>query len=164
MPAMTRVLVLFVSRAVVPLAVASGVAGCRQNDDPEGGKALYAKVNEGAGFRAWRRAPGFPERKPSFTAHSKAVEIFVNDAIAKTLDGPAPATEWPVGAIVVKEGFDGDERAIVAMMEKRADGWFWVETDGDGEPLYSGKPDVCIDCHDNRSKISDWVYSFDLPR
>ena len=35
---------------------------------------------------------------------------------------------------------------------------------GDGEPLYSGKPSVCIDCHDNRKDYSDWVYSFELPR
>lgn len=148
------------------LAVAAA-GGCRQNDDPDGAKALYAKVSEGAGFRAWRRAPGFPERKPSFTAHASAVEIFVNDPIAKALDGPAPVKEWPVGSIVVKEGYSGDRRALVAIMEKRApgpDGWFWTETDSDGEPLYSGRPAVCVDCHDNRATYSDWVYSFELPR
>ncbi len=144
-------------------------AGCRQNDDPDGARALYAKVNEGAGFRSWRRAPGFPERKPSFTAHARAVEIFVNEPIAGALDGPDPVTEWPVGSIVVKEGFSGDRRVLVAIMEKRApgrgpDAWFWTETDGDGEPLYSGRPAVCVDCHDERARYSDWVYSFELPR
>lgn len=157
-------------RAVVTLLVPSlvglvGLVGCRQNDDPDGAKALYAKVNEGAGFRAWRRAPGFPERKPSFTAHSDEVEIFVNHAMADALDGPEPVKDWPVGSIVVKEGFSGDDRKIVAIMEKRGpDDWYWVETDGEGEPLFSGKPSVCIDCHDNRATYSDWVYSFELPR
>lgn len=155
-------------RLLVLAFLAASLAGaCRQNDDPDGAKALYAKVNEGAGFHAWRRAPGFPERKPSFTAHSSAVEIFVNDPIARALEGPQPIKEWPVGSIVVKEGFSGESRTIVAIMEKRApgpDGWFWTETDGEGEPLYSGRPSVCVDCHDNRASYSDWVYSFELPR
>jgi hypothetical protein len=147
------------------LVLAAGATGaCKQNDDRDGATQLYAKVNEGAGYRAWRRAPGFPQRKASFTAHANAVEIFVSPEVAAALDGPAPVTSWPIGSIVVKEGFRGDERALVAIMEKRADGWFWVETDGDGEPLFSGKPAVCIECHDNRAGSGDWIYSFDLPR
>ena len=155
--------------------------GCRQNDDPEGSRALYAKVNAGAGFRAapWRRAPEFPYRKPSFTAHSSEVEIWINEPMAKTLDGVEPPvkvlapngdvirSEWPVGSIVVKEGFSGGDRKIVAIMEKRADGWHWTETDGEGEPLWSaanGKPDICVECHDNRAQYSDWVYGFEFPR
>lgn len=155
-------------RRLLVLGVLLAFAGaCRQNDDPEGARALYAKVTAGAGFRAWRRAPGFPERKPSFTAHANAVEIFVNEPVSEALDGPEPAGEWPVGSIVVKEGFRGKDRVLVAIMEKRAagrDGWFWVETDGDGEPLFSGRPDVCVECHDARASYSDWVYSFELPR
>ena len=138
--------------------------GCRQNDDPEGARALYAKVSSGAGYRSWRRAPGFPERKPSFTLHSDEVEIFVSPEMSKTLDGPDIVSSWPVGSIVVKEGYSGDKRSIIAMMEKRSDGWYWAELDGEGEPLYSGRPSVCIDCHDNRKNYSDWIYAFDLPR
>lgn len=153
--------------AAVVLALV--LIGCRQNDDPEGAKALYAKVNEGAGFRSgtWRRAPDFAERKPSFTAHSREVEIWINEPIVKTLEGPNTASEWPVGSIVVKEGFNGDERKIVAIMEKRATGWYWTETDGEGEPLWSatdGKPEICVGCHDNRARYSDWIYSFEFPR
>ena len=133
---------------------------CRALQPPEGTPA----IGRASGARAWRRAPGFPERKPSFTAHSSEVEIFVNEPVATALDGPSPVIEWPVGSIVVKEGFRGGDRQIVAMMEKRDDGWFWAETDGEGAPLYSGKPDVCVDCHDNRASYSDWVYSFELPR
>ena len=158
------------------------LCACRQNDDPEGAKALYAKVNQGAGFRSppWRRAPDFPERKPSFTAHSREVEIWVNDVVAQGLDGKEnPPTrlydkdgeyvrsEWPVGSIVVKEGFSGGNRQIVAIMEKRQDGWHWAELDGEGGPLWSatnGKPDICVECHDNRAQFSDWVYSFEVPR
>lgn len=157
------------SRALPALAIfvslsTALLAACTQNDDPDGAKQLYAKINEGPGFRSWRRAPGFPTRKPSFTAHSDAVEVFVSPQLSAALDGPTPITTWPEGSIVVKEGFSGDTRRIVAVMEKRAGKWYWAEYNGDGETLFSGEPSVCTGCHDNRKDYSDWVYSFELPR
>lgn len=148
------------------LAVAASLASCTQDDDPEGARALWTRINADAGFRSWQRAPGFPTRKPSFTAHSREVEIFVSKEMSLALSTPiaTPLTEWPVGSTIVKEGFSGDTRKIVAVMEKRADGWYWAEYDGDGESLFSGRPSVCIDCHDNRKSYSDWVYAFELPR
>jgi hypothetical protein len=150
-------------RGVVVLALVLPVVGCRQNDDPEGARALFQKAESSALVRA----PGYPGRTPSFTAHSKEVEIWVNEPIAKALAGPDPISAWPIGSLVRKEGFSGDKRTLVALMEKRADGWYWAETDGDGESLTSasdGKPSVCVDCHGNRAKYSDWVYSFELPK
>lgn len=141
------------------------LSACGQDDDPEGARVLYEKINAGAGYRSWQRAPGYPTRRPSFTAHANAVEIFVSPEVATTLSAPAPmpAHEWPVGSIVVKDGYSGDSLKLVAVMEKRADGWFWAEY-YDGTAKYSGRPSVCIDCHDNRKDYSDWVYSFELPR
>jgi hypothetical protein len=151
------------------LAVAIAGGACGQDDDPEGARVLWEKINAGSGFRAWQRAPGFPKRKPSFTAHADAVEIWVSKEISVALGAPpsAPLAEWPVGSIVVKEGFadtTGDRRKLVAVMEKRTDGWFWAEYDDGGESKYSGRPGVCVDCHDNRRAYSDWVYAFELPR
>jgi hypothetical protein len=150
-----------VRRAIV-LAVL--LVGCRQNDDPDGARTLYANATA----QATTRAPGWPERRASFTAHSREVEVFVNDVVMKTFDEGAPAiAEWPVGSIVRKDGYSGGEKKIVAVMEKRADGWHWAELDADGEPLWSaanGKPDICVECHDNRAKYSDWIYSFEFPR
>ena len=150
------------------VALVCALAACGQDDDPEGARVLFEKVNAGAGFKSWRRAPGYPTRKPSFTAHANAVEIFVNKEISDVLEtghpAPTPVTEWPVGSIVVKEGYSGDSRRLVAIMEKRTDGWFWAEYDDSGTSKYSGRPAVCIDCHDNRKSYSDWVYSFELPR
>jgi hypothetical protein len=156
--------------ATIALAGVAGLLGaCRQNDDPDGAKKLFADVSQGEGFRAWRRPPQFPRRKPSFTAHSDAVELFVNKPMADALDSKTPLKAWPTGSIVVKEGFSGGTRSIVAIMRKEADGsWTWAEYDAEGEPLYSGKPgsppSICIDCHDNRKDYSDWVYSIELPR
>ncbi|MBX3215908.1 MAG: cytochrome P460 family protein [Labilithrix sp.] len=137
---------------------------CTQNDDPEGAKQLYAKITAGDGFRSWERAPGYATRQPSFTAHADAVDVYVSPEIAAALGGPAPITRWPDGSIVVKEGYRGDERALVAVMEKREGRWYWAEYDGDGDALFSGEPKVCVGCHDKRQSYSDWVYSFELPR
>ena len=138
---------------------------CGQNDDPNGAKDLYARVSAEKGYRAWRRAPGFPNRKPSFTSHSDAVEIFVDPNVSAALDGPNPVRSWPVGSIIVKESFSGDTPTLLAAMEKRADGsWFWAEYDADGKALYSGNPTVCVDCHSHRAAFSDWVYAFEFPK
>ena len=145
------------------LVVGLALAACGQDDDPAGARILWDKVNAGPGFQSWQRAPGFPTRKPSFTAHADTVEVFVSPEIGAAL-GTRLVTEWPVGSIVVKEGFSGSSRRLVAIMEKRADGWFWAKYDDGGAALFSGRPSVCIDCHDNRRSYSDWVYSFELPR
>lgn len=142
-----------------------GGPGCGQNDDPAGAKDLYNRVTAGAGFRSWQRAPGFPGRKASFTDHGDSVEIFVDPNVAKALAGPDPVRSWPLGSIIVKESFSNNTKSAVAAMEKRADGrWFWAEYSADGKALYSGTPSTCIDCHNNRSGYSDWVYSFELPK
>jgi hypothetical protein len=151
------------------VAVVVLLAACGQDEDPEGARVLWEKVNAGPGFRSWQRAPGVPARKPSFTAHKNAVEIFVSPEITAALTTPTadPIATWPVGSIIVKEGFGSltsDSREIVAIMERHADGWFWAEYDDGGSSKYSGRPSGCTDCHSHRQSYSDWVYSFELPR
>jgi len=142
------------------LVVGAAVAACRQNDAPEAATALWDRVHA-ASFRTWRRAPGYEQRRSSNAPHSNDVDIYVNPTLAAALDAQRPLTAWPEGSLIVKEGFDGNEREIVAMMEKRADGWFWAEYDDDGEPLYSGKPDICTDCH---ASGADSVRAFGFPK
>jgi hypothetical protein len=92
----------------------------------------------------------------------------VSPEIERALAGPSPVREWPVGSVIVKEGFSSlrsdARRSIVAAMKKNPDGWFWAEYDDEGDALYSGRPRVCVDCHDRRAAYSDWVYAFELPR
>jgi hypothetical protein len=135
------------------------VAGCGDNQDDAGARALLEKIRADR-YTTWDRAPGYEARRPTSAPHSEFVDIYVNDQVAEVLALGEPLTSWPVGSIIVKDGFDGDELELIAVMEKRADGWFWAEYDDDGDPDYSGRPDICMDCHRSGS---DYVRAFRLP-
>jgi hypothetical protein len=82
--------------------------------------------------------------------------------VADVLAEKKPLAEWPVGSLIVKDGYSNDgELELVAAMEKREGGWFWAEWDGKGSAKYSGSPDICTDCH---SRGADFVRAFSLPR
>jgi hypothetical protein len=135
------------------------LTGCGDNQDDAGARRLLAKVREDA-YRTWERAPGWPSRRSSNAPHGDAVDIYINDTIHEALLVGAALTRWPEGSIVVKDGWDGSDLELIAIMEKRSEGWYWAEFDDDGDPDYSGHPDVCIDCHRDGS---DYVQSFRLP-
>lgn len=121
------------------------LSACGDDQDPAGARALLDRVRA-EDYTSWSRAPGYETRKPARSPHSDAVEIFINEPVVAALESDPPVTEWPVGSIIVKDGYDGNSRELIAMMEKREDGWFWVEFIG-SDSKYSGKPDLCIDCH-----------------
>ena len=133
--------------------------GCGDNQDEAGAKKLLSDA-QADGYRSWERAPGWPARLKSDGPHGGSVDIYVNDVIAEALAVGEPLSAWPLGSIIAKDGWDGSALELIAMMEKRADGWFWAEFDGDGDPSSSGHPDVCIDCH---RRGSDFVRAFSLP-
>jgi hypothetical protein len=135
------------------------VAGCGDNQDDAGARALLEKIRADR-YTTWDRAPGYEQRRPSNAPHSEAVDIYVNDLVAEVLALGEAVSGWPVGSIIAKNGFDGGELELIAVMEKRADGWFWAEYDDDGDPDYSGRPEVCTDCHRSGS---DYVRAFRLP-
>lgn len=108
----------------------------------------------------WERAPGYETRRSSNAPHGGSVDIYVNDVVADALANETGLTEWPLGSIIVKDGFDDGDLDLIAIMEKREDGWFWAEYDNDGDSLYSGKPDLCIDCH---RRGTDHVRAFSFP-
>jgi hypothetical protein len=117
---------------------------CRENTQPAEARALRDRL--GVGYRDWEPVPGYETRRASDTAHGEEVEVFWNElasasAHARPFEGMAP------GSIVVKEAFREDELINVAVMEKRYEGWFWVEWSASGEILFSGRPGLCIDCH-----------------
>lgn len=138
------------------LAISATVAGCGDNQQPEQAAALYREL-QAMDYRSWPRAPGYQARRTSRAPHGGAVEIYVNDVVADALAQGVPEQAWPVGSLIVKDGFDGSELELVAVMDKREDGWFWAEYDDEGDADYSGKPGLCIDCH---RAGSDFVRAF----
>jgi hypothetical protein len=144
-------------------ALAMVLVGCGDDQDPDGASALWERIHA-ENYRGFAHAPGYDTRQPSNTAHSDQVDIYVNATIADAIAAGQPISAWPVGALIVKDGFDDSgDQALVAAMDKRADGWFWVEwSDLSGETAkYSGQPELCIDCH---SSGEDLVRAFTLPR
>jgi hypothetical protein len=145
---------------VIPL-LATLLIGCGDDQDPDGARALWDRIHE-EDYRNFDKAPGYSQRLPSVSAHADMADVYVNDVMATAIGG-APIGEWPVGSLVVKDGFNDDgEHEIVAAMDKRADGWFWAEWDDlSGEKaLFSGRPETCTDCH---QVGSDFVRAFGFP-
>lgn len=141
---------------------ALALAGCGDNQDPAGADALWQKIHD-ENYRGFARAPGWETRKPTGAPHSKQVDIYVNKVIADALAAKKKLAVWPVGALVVKDGFTNDgDLAIVAVEEKRADGWFFAEYNdvAAGKAKYSGQPSICLGCH---TDANDHINAFALP-
>lgn len=146
--------------ALIVLALAA--TGCGDDQAPDEAAALYDRIlNED--YRSFQTAPGYDSPQESSAPHSDRTQIFVNGTVAAVLDAGEPITSWPVGSLIVKDGFDSDdEHALIAVMDKRDDGWFWAEylDPASSESKYSGKPDLCTGCHEAGD---DFVQGFAFP-
>ena len=144
------------------VALVAAGAACTDDQEPAKARELYTRVTS-QDFRSWKRPSHYAGRTASFTAHADAVDIYLNpilaDAVAKGLPPP-----FPEGSLVIKEGYSGSSRKLVAIMEKRDGAWFFAEYGHDGDTLFSGQPSICTDCHDNRAAYSDWIYSVEPGR
>ena len=146
------------SAAVLALALA-GLAACGDNQDDAGARALLVRV-QADGYRTWDRPAGWETRRSSSAPHGNAVDIYVNDVVIEALLTTHADRHWPEGSLIVKDGFDDGDLDLIAIMEKRSDGWYWAEYDDEGDPIYSGHPETCTDCH---ADGSDYVRAFKLP-
>lgn len=133
--------------------------GCTDNQQPGQAQELLDRI--GSEYRDWDRAPGYPGRESSSAPHGDSVEIFINDVVQTALetDHDAPLEAWPQGSIIAKDGYEDGDHEFLAVMEKREDGWFWLERIG-GDIDFSGSPDLCTDCHRGGD---DFVLAFGLP-
>jgi hypothetical protein len=141
------------------VCVVASTAGCGDDQDPEGAAELWERIHAEE-YRSWTRAPGYESRRQSSAPHGNMVDIYVNDALQAAIVGGEPLASWPDGSLIVKDGFDDSDLELVAVMEKRGSEWYWAEYDGEGAAEYSGKPDVCTDCH---SSGADYVRAFGFP-
>lgn len=135
---------------------------CGDDQSPDEGRALYERI-QSESYQSFAKAPGYDTPQPSQAPHSDITQIFVNDVVAAALAANEPITEWPVGSLIVKDGYDSDnDLAVIAAMDKREDGWFWAEwlDPTDSSTDFSGKPELCLDCHDAGD---DFVQGFAFP-
>lgn len=140
-------------------ALSAACGGENENEDEEGALQLLARV-QAEDYREWSRPPGWEARTPSRAPHGAAVDIYVNDSVVAALGSEASLDAWPEGSTIVKDGWNGPELRLIAIMDKRSDGWYWAEYDASGAPAYSGRPATCTNCH---SSGSDFVRAFPLP-
>lgn len=146
-------------RLLLAATLLLAACGSDKNTDEAGARALLTKINEQK-YRSWPRAPGYETRRKAASPHSDEVDIYVNQPVSDVLAKKLPGGNWPVGSIIVKDGFKGSALDLIAVMEKRSDGWYWAEYGSDGTVLFSGKPGVCTDCHESGA---DSVRAFGFP-
>ena len=139
------------------------LSGCgNNNQSPTEARALWERINT-EDYRNFSRAPGYETTQPSFAPHGKSVDIYVNDVVQNALEAGETITSWPVGSLIVKDGFNADgELEIVAVMDKLDTGWFYAEWIGldSIDADYSGQPAVCVNCH---ASGADEVRAFGFP-
>lgn len=119
-------------------------------------------------YREWTRAPGRDMRLATKAPHGHMLEIFINAPLAEAqanADGLG-RTAWPEGSIAVLEGYADElttELSQVAIMQKKHGVWYWEQYQGDDleRPRFSGRPDVCLGCHNTGQ---DFTRSFGLPK
>ena len=126
--------------------------------DEAGAAQLWDRLQTEA-YRTWDRAPGWESRQPTVSVHGQTADIFVNTVASDALQ-TQNLTEWPAGALFVKDGYRNDTLALIAAMEKRSSEWFFAEWDGEGKVKFAGSPSVCLDCH---GAAPDFVFSAVLP-
>lgn len=123
-----------------------GLAGCG-TPDPTADE-LQAEM---AGYDTWAQTATWTGVQPSGGIHGAHVQIWWNDLAFDALSGDGGA-EMPVGAVIVKEGYEDDAGATLqgttAMWKVEGYGWAFGQWDADGALGDFGQPGLCTGCHD----------------
>lgn len=124
-------------------------------------EALWTNELSSGEYREWEKAPGHSEPVKAEGPHGTTVQVLLNEEAAAAL-GTQSATEWPTGAVLVKDIFAaGGELQNVAYMLKTGEGWFYAEYGPGGDVIAEGLEIAsCADCH---AQGSDSVRTVALP-
>lgn len=124
-------------------------------------ESAWELVLAGEVYRSWRTAPGHETPQPATGPHGVKDQVFANEPVFLTLEGPA-ATEWPTGSIIVKDVYDAAGTLIVLeYMQKTDAGWYYASFEPDGQVGTEGlMVGGCQSCH---SRGSDSVFTLGLP-
>jgi len=155
--------------AVWPVLVVAALSACDGDPGftPAPDHELLTQVQDEE-YRAWSRVPGREMRQATQAPHGGLVDIFINEPVAEAVaneDGLG-RTAWPEGSIIVLEGYADEVTTTLsqlAIMQKRHGVWYWEQYQGDDfeRPRFSGRPDVCLGCHNTGQ---DFTRSFPLPK
>jgi hypothetical protein len=147
-----------------------GVSGCGGNaqppaeptppassQQPAAPTSLFDEITA-ASYTQWTPAPGFESRQPAKGPHGDEVQVFLDPSAEKAL--AAGGTEWPVGAIIVKDIYTGGALTQTAAMKKTDKGWYWGEWGPQGPVVGEGLAvEPCESCH---AKGTDGTLSVEL--
>jgi hypothetical protein len=127
---------------------------------------LYERITV-LNYKKFVRAPGFEKRTQSeaemqhFFKEPLTVDIYMNEIVEEALTKDS-IEEWPVGSLLVKDGFLDDKLELISVLEKREDGWFYAEWNGEATAKTAGYAvQVCIGCH---ASGDDMVRAFRFPQ
>ena len=149
-----------IALATVLLLALSTLSACGASEEETTSTNLWAKINKDR-YRTFSKAPEWPTRRTSDSSiHAGTAEIYANRLFQEEYCKNDSLNSWPVGTLIVKEGFDGDTVKVIAAMSKTAEGvWDFAEWDNAGAPIDSGAK--CLSCHKSGN---DYVKGFRFPQ
>ncbi len=106
------------------------------------------------GYSSWGQVAPWTDVQPSVSVHGSFVQIWVNSTGAAAAE--AGGTDFPEGTILVKEGYDAEDGAPVAVTamwkgagSEATGGWYFARYSASGDIEMSGDDaaEACGGCH-----------------
>lgn len=123
-------------------------------------QALWNHVTQQAPYQQWGQWPDFAGLQPTHSPHGDLVKVYLNSVALA-----AKTTPLPGGALIVKEGYDADQRLLNITVMYKLPGfspahgdWFWARYGPQGQAGPSGQPRGCLGCH-SAGESNDYVLS-----
>ena len=128
---------------------------------PPAAGVVWEQTLAGRSYRSWQTAPGHETPQPATGPHGVKDQVFMNETVVRTLDGP-PATAWPVGSAIVKDVYNRSGTLIILeYMQRTGEGWYYASFQSSGRVVTEGVSiERCQNCHGGGS---DSVFTFKLP-